>query len=219
MATLQDLEIGDEVTVTRSRLRDPSSRQATTDQIRGTVASVDGAGLTIIGGQTGKRYTLPVDEVVGIAIEDMVYPRLRAEDRPATLIRVYAGAQQADALAAFQQEARELAKEGYHPVSQSWAQGQWGCGAWLVALVLCLVLIGLLVFVYMLIVKPAGTLSVTYMRNPIVAAPTPEPAATPAASGQGSIRDRLAQLDEMHGAGVVTEEEYAAKRAKILDEI
>lgn len=122
-------------------------------------------------------------------------------------------------LAAFQQEARELAKEGYHPVSQSWAQGQWGCGAWLFALVLCLVLIGLLVFVYMLIVKPAGTQSVTYMRNPMVAAPTPEPAATPAASGQGSVHDRLAQLDELHGAGVVTEEEYAAKRAKILDEI
>jgi hypothetical protein len=96
MATLQDLEIGDEVTVTRSRLRDPSSRQATTVQIRGTVASVDGAGLTIIGGRTGRRYTLPVDEVVGIAMEDMVYPRLRAGDRPATLIRVYAGAQQAD---------------------------------------------------------------------------------------------------------------------------
>jgi hypothetical protein len=33
------------------------------------------------------------------------------------------------------------------------------------------------------------------------------------------IRERLAQLDELHGAGVVTDEEYAARRAKILDEI
>jgi hypothetical protein len=42
MATLQDLEVGDEVTVTRSRLRDPS-----TDQIRGMVASVDGVSVPI----------------------------------------------------------------------------------------------------------------------------------------------------------------------------
>ncbi len=43
--------------------------------------------------------------------------------------------------------------------------------------------------------------------------------AAPPISGQGSVRERLTQLDELHGSGVVTDEEYAAKRAKILDEM
>jgi len=85
-------------------------------------------------------------------------------DTETTIIRVYRGRQQADAVAAFQADAAELAQYGYTPTSQSWAQGQWGCGAWLVALALCILLIGLLVFIYMLIVKPEGTLTVTYTK-------------------------------------------------------
>jgi hypothetical protein len=50
------------------------------------------------------------------------------------------------------------------PAAQSWAGGQWGLGAFLAALVLCVVLLGLLVFLYLLIVKPDGTLTVTYRR-------------------------------------------------------
>ena len=56
----------------------------------------------------------------------------------------------------------EMIEKGYQPVVQSWADGSWGCGSFLVALLLCFVVIGLVVFVYMLIVKPAGTLTVTY---------------------------------------------------------
>jgi hypothetical protein len=55
-----------------------------------------------------------------------------------------------------------MAAVGYFPTSQSWAPGSYGCGAFLIALLLCVVFIGILVFVYMLIVKPDGTLSVTY---------------------------------------------------------
>lgn len=36
--------------------------------------------------------------------------------------------------------------------------------AFTVALLLCLLLIGILVFIYMLVVKPDGTLTVTYSR-------------------------------------------------------
>jgi hypothetical protein len=46
--------------------------------------------------------------------------------------------------------------------SQSWAPGTYGAGAFLLALLLCFVLIGFLIFVYLLIVKPDGVLSVTY---------------------------------------------------------
>ena len=111
---------------------------------------------------------------------------------PATLIRRYNGAQQADAFAAFQQDARELAKQGYEPVSQSWAEGQWGAGALLIALVLLFVLVGLLVFTYMLLVKPAGTLTVTFARDGAVVEPSPTLAAFFAPSGHRSFREGLA---------------------------
>lgn len=150
------------------------------------------------------------------APDEIPYPALIA-DSPANIVRTYRGWQQADAAGAFQADAGELAKQGYAPTTQSWAQGQWGCGAFLVAVLLCFLLIGFLVFIYMLLVKPQGTLTVTYMRSENVAVPTPAPGSP--ASGRRSVRERLAQLDELHGAGFVTEEEYAAKRNKILDEI
>ena len=77
------------------------------------------------------------------------------------VVRTYRGSQ-SSATNAFQNDAARLAAQGYVPISQSWAPGSWGCGAFLVALLLCLLLIGILVFIYMLIVKPAGTLTVTY---------------------------------------------------------
>ena len=86
------------------------------------------------------------------------------------IVRVYRGAQQADANAAFRSDAVELAKYGYVPTTQSWAQGQWGCGAFLVALLLCILLIGFLVFIFMLVVKPDGTLTVTYEFQGVAAA-------------------------------------------------
>ena len=82
-------------------------------------------------------------------------------NRP-VIIRTYKGKNQADAVQAFQAEAAVLAKRGYYPTSQSWAQGSYGCGAFLIALLLCIVLVGILIFIYMLLVKPDGTLTVTY---------------------------------------------------------
>jgi hypothetical protein len=78
------------------------------------------------------------------------------------IVRVYKGQSQADAVAKLQLDAARLSTQGYFPTTQSWAQGSWGCGSFLVALLLCIVLIGVLVFIYMLLVKPEGTLSVTY---------------------------------------------------------
>ena len=87
-----------------------------------------------------------------------------AAGSPATLIRVYRGAQQADAMAAFERDSEDLASQGYYPVSQSWTQGQWGSGARLIALLL------------MLIVHPVGTLTVTYaLRDAARAQSTPGP--------------------------------------------
>jgi hypothetical protein len=77
------------------------------------------------------------------------------------IVRTYKGSQ-SRAMAAYQNDSAMLAAQGYFPVSQSWVPGEYGCGAFLVALLLCFVLVGILVFIYMLIVKPDGTLSVTY---------------------------------------------------------
>ena len=67
-----------------------------------------------------------------------------------TVIREYKGKQQKDANSEFSKEAQQFATLGYTVTSQSWAQGQWGCGAWLIAL-LCILLVGLglLIIAYM----------------------------------------------------------------------
>jgi hypothetical protein len=62
----------------------------------------------------------------------------------------------------YQADSAKMAAQGYFPTSQIWTPGEYGCATFLLALLLCLVLIGILVFIYMLIVKPDGTLTVTY---------------------------------------------------------
>lgn len=78
-----------------------------------------------------------------------------------TITRTYKG-NHAEALARFRKDAASLAAKGYHPISENWVPGTWGCGSFIIALLLCFILIGILVFIYMLIVKPPGTLTVTY---------------------------------------------------------
>lgn len=85
------------------------------------------------------------------------------QDPYSLVVRSYHGSQ-AHAAALMQNEALLMAQHGYRVVAQSYAPGQWGAVAFLVALVLCLALVGFLIFAYLLIVKPAGTLTVTYQR-------------------------------------------------------
>jgi hypothetical protein len=143
----------------------------------------------------------------------VTYEGLVAGDPPA-IVRTYGGKQLSDAAAAFHHDAVELAKFGYTPSTQSWAQGQWGAGAFVVALLLCIILIGILVFIYMLIVKPAGTLTVTYAKaaTPETHAASPQPQGSP----PPSLSARLAQLDEARSGGLITPEEYEAKRSEVL---
>jgi hypothetical protein len=77
------------------------------------------------------------------------------------VIKTYKGRQQS-ANAKFREDLARMAAQGYYPTTQAWAEGQYGCGDFLVALVLCIVFIGVLIFIYMLVVKPAGSLTVTY---------------------------------------------------------
>jgi hypothetical protein len=82
-------------------------------------------------------------------------------EKETIIIKNYTGSKES-ATRQFQKDATQLAAQGYYPTSQSWAPGAYGCGSFIFALLLCLILIGILVFIYMLLVKPDGTLSVTY---------------------------------------------------------
>jgi hypothetical protein len=88
-----------------------------------------------------------------------------------TMVRQYRGSQY-NATIAFRHDAETMAKQGYYPISETYAPGSYGCGSFLVALLLCFILIGILVFIYMLIVKPDGTLTVTYAYRPPTAEQT-----------------------------------------------
>jgi hypothetical protein len=154
-------------------------------------------------------------------IERMRETRPIGPGGPPTVVRVYHGSQQADAVAAFRRDAENLSLEGYHPVSQSWAAGQWGCGAFVIAIVLMIVLVGFLIFLYLLIVKPEGTLTVTYARAATLIESQAPPVSTPAQAepqvASAPLAARLAELSAAHDAGHLTDEEYAAKRAEILE--
>jgi hypothetical protein len=82
-----------------------------------------------------------------------------------TRVITYAGTGE-EAASLFRKNAAQLAEEGYRPTSQSWADGSYTGGAVITALLLCLIGIGVFVLVYMLLVKPAGTLTVTYELRP-----------------------------------------------------
>ena len=77
------------------------------------------------------------------------------------IVRNYKGTQ-SDATGNFKRDSVKMAEKGYYPTSQNWSPGSYGCWSFILALLLCIILIGILVFIYMLIVKPDGTLSVTY---------------------------------------------------------
>jgi len=69
---------------------------------------------------------------------------------------------EAIARAAFLKDAQKRSKEGYYPVSENYTPGRYSGWDFLFALLLCFILIGIIVFIYMLIVKPKGRLTVTY---------------------------------------------------------
>ena len=83
---------------------------------------------------------------------------------PPTVVRIYKG-NQASATSQYQKDAAYMAAEGYYPSSQVWASGTYGCGSFILAAVLCFLIIGIIIFIYMLIVKPDGSLTVTYQLN------------------------------------------------------
>jgi hypothetical protein len=84
------------------------------------------------------------------------------------VVKTYKGSQ-AEATKRFQADSAEMANRGYFPTSQSWAPGQWRTEQFILAVVFILIFgLGILMLGYMLIVKPAGILTVTYERRTVV---------------------------------------------------
>ena len=73
-----------------------------------------------------------------------------------------------------------MAQRNYYPTTQNFVPGSYGCGSFIVATLLCFIVIGVIVFIYMLIVKPPGVLTVTYeyrasAPQPLASVPPPLP--------------------------------------------
>lgn len=71
-----------------------------------------------------------------------------------TMVRTYKARDQQAAAKAYSDEANALAGDAWIPVSQSWAEGRSGC--------LRVIALG---FIGALVIKPKGSLSVTYIRG------------------------------------------------------
>ena len=99
-----------------------------------------------------------------------VWPGVRGRDAEKTdragygplLVRTYQGRSQRDVVVRYMRDAQDLAVRGYEPVSQSWGDGQWDVALFLLALILSLFGIGLVLLAYMAIIRPEGTLVVTF---------------------------------------------------------
>ena len=93
------------------------------------------------------------------------------ESLPPVLTRTYKGRpNEVEILRAVDAEA--LARRGYYPSSQTYLEGTWSGLAWVLAFLALIFLIGIIILVYMIAAKPAGTLTVIYERR--VPQPPPE---------------------------------------------
>ena len=79
------------------------------------------------------------------------------------LVRTYVGTDLKDVVAAYYRDARELAADGYEPVSQVYVHGEWNFVEVVVSVVACLILIGFPLVIRLLATRPVGSLVVTYM--------------------------------------------------------
>lgn len=91
-------------------------------------------------------------------------PRLNFVGR--VVVRTYRARNGAEASAMLAAEAPIAYGAGYSITAQTWAPGSWGTGAFLIALLAILFFgLGLLILAYLVIVKPDGTLTVTFTRR------------------------------------------------------
>jgi hypothetical protein len=124
------------------------------------------------------------DAVRSAAEREKVYLRWQTRQRTgqSVVIVSYLGRTSEEAAIAFREDSGRAQTFGFRPMAQSWAPGQWGCGAFIVGALLAVVVIGLIVLFYLVIVKPPGMLTVTYSSSGA------QSNATPAMSPPGEMK-------------------------------
>lgn len=88
-----------------------------------------------------------------------------AIDRTNLLVKTYKG-KEPDARRAFAADAEAMAAQGYTPKWQNYTPGKHGCGTFVLALILCVAVVGIVIFIYLILVPPPGELTVTYEYSP-----------------------------------------------------
>jgi hypothetical protein len=79
------------------------------------------------------------------------------------VVKTYTGSKLHNAERYFRADAIELTEQGYYPISQSWVRGEWKTRNYLIGVLLIFLFgFGIFVLAYLLIVKPDGSLTVTY---------------------------------------------------------
>lgn len=87
--------------------------------------------------------------------------------RPRTIVRTYKGSTESKARERFEADAAKMVDLGYVPNQIAWTPGEWTTRDFVIAALLCILVIGIVIFLYFLIVKPDGTLTVTYERRDV----------------------------------------------------
>lgn len=130
------------------------------------------------------------------------------------VVRRYIGKQE-QAFVDFQVDAAQMSRAGWFPTAQQYIPGAWGAGAFVIAVLLFLLVFGILVLIYLLLVKPAGTLVVTYQyRGPV--APVAEVVDPVDAwiRRVGPAAARATVENDLHNQDI-TRTEYAARMGRI----
>ena len=83
------------------------------------------------------------------------------DETPGTVTSSYRARSEAAARAFAAAEAARMEAEGYEVVGATWTPGAWPVGAWVGGAILSLWLIGIPILIYLVVVKPMGTLTVS----------------------------------------------------------
>ncbi len=89
-----------------------------------------------------------------------------AEPAPGATMSVRYAGKYDKAMAAFENDAAEWAQLNWYPTSETYVAGTWGCGAWVLAFLAMVIVVGIIALAYMIATKPAGELIVIYEYRP-----------------------------------------------------
>lgn len=131
------------------------------------------------------------------------------KDGQDTIVRSYTGTEQSTNNL-FKKESITLANKGYQIVSQNYTPGNWSGIQFLIALLLCFILVGIIIFIYMIIVKPQGTLTVTYKLTD---------SGRVATKNDTSKADELMKLVKLRDDNILTEREFQDQKEKLLNSL